>query len=315
MGRDGDGRRFPHLPRPRPPLDDRRRAARHADRGAGRELPCPLARGRAGHLALPLPRRGAHGARHDRPLPGARVRRLVLTAFCALAGLAAPASAAEVAVGIPAKFFLPQQLQIIPGDNVTWTNGDHDTHNLVADDGSFASGLLPSGARFSQIFQTVGVHHYICTLHPYMTGDVAVVPLVLEGPAAIPTAGQPFALTGRAPAGTGPLTLERSAHPGDPFAAAGTVTPAADGSFSAPLVAGESADWRVSDGVGASPAVSIPVVPKVELAVRTSRAGRLLVLSVRSIPARPGDTVRLELYSKERFNWLVSERAKLDDKG
>src|SRR3954470_6017227 len=207
MGRDGDGRRLPHLPRPRPPLDDRRRVARHADRGAGRELPCALARGRAGHLALPLPRRGAHGARNDRPVPGAGVRRLLLAASFALAALAAPASAAEISVGIPAKFFLPRELEVIPGDNVTWINGDHDTHNLVADDGSFASGLLPSGARFSHIFQTTGVHHYICTLHPYMTGDVEVVPLLREGPAAIPRPGQNFPLSGRAPAGGGPLTI------------------------------------------------------------------------------------------------------------
>ena len=46
VGRDGDGLRLPHLPRPRPPLARRRRrAARHADRRAGRELPLPLARG------------------------------------------------------------------------------------------------------------------------------------------------------------------------------------------------------------------------------------------------------------------------------
>ena len=47
VGRDGDGLRPPHLPRPRPPLDrTRRHPARHADGRAGRELPDPLARAR-----------------------------------------------------------------------------------------------------------------------------------------------------------------------------------------------------------------------------------------------------------------------------
>ena len=38
-------------------------------------VPRALARGRARHLALPLPRRDAHGAGHDRPLPGAPMSR------------------------------------------------------------------------------------------------------------------------------------------------------------------------------------------------------------------------------------------------
>ena len=50
-------------------LDAGRRAARHADGRAGRELPLPLARGGPRHVALPLPRRGPHDARHDRDLP------------------------------------------------------------------------------------------------------------------------------------------------------------------------------------------------------------------------------------------------------
>ena len=47
----------------------------HAHDRPRRELRRPLARGRAGDVALPLPRGGPHGARHDRPLPGQPVRR------------------------------------------------------------------------------------------------------------------------------------------------------------------------------------------------------------------------------------------------
>ena len=59
VGRDGDGQRVPHLPRARPPLAHRRRHARgHARARPRRVLPRALARGRAGHVALPLPRGG-----------------------------------------------------------------------------------------------------------------------------------------------------------------------------------------------------------------------------------------------------------------
>ena len=67
VGRARDRQRLPHLPRPRPPLGPARRdAAGHAGHRARGELPRPLARGHSRHVAVPLPRRGAHDERDDR---------------------------------------------------------------------------------------------------------------------------------------------------------------------------------------------------------------------------------------------------------
>src|SRR3954454_16450936 len=105
MGRDGYGLRLPHVPRARAPLDRRGRVARHAHGRAGGVVPDPLARGRSGYVALPLPRRGPHDARDDRDLSGEQVRRLLLVlAAAALMLVAMPSSAAVPVANVYIQF-------------------------------------------------------------------------------------------------------------------------------------------------------------------------------------------------------------------
>src|SRR3954466_2412593 len=99
MGRDGDGLGAPPLPRARPPMaQPRRDPARHPDGRPGRDVRLPLARGRPGDVALPLPRRVAHDGRDDRHLPGAPVR-LIAAAVAATALLAVPAASTAMEDG------------------------------------------------------------------------------------------------------------------------------------------------------------------------------------------------------------------------
>jgi plastocyanin len=241
---------------------------------------------------------------------------MLAAAALALGVAPAAASAAQVGVAIPAKYFLPSDLQVVVGDTVTWRNSDHDTHNLVADDLDFASGLLAPGGSFSHTFDAPGIHPYVCTIHAGMTGDVDAVPIALAGPAAPPTAGERFTLTGRAPLGVGSVTIERSATPGAPFTAAGDpVSTAPDGSFSATFKAEGAAAWRAVNGDLASPPVPVPVAPRLNISLTARRTATLIVLSVRTRPVRPGETVRLQLYSRERFAWLPAGRAQLDSAG
>jgi plastocyanin len=243
------------------------------------------------------------------------IRGAVLLTGALVLAPAASASAADVAVGIPARYFLPSSAQVVVGDTVTWHNNDHDTHNLVAADGEFDSGLLGMGASFDHAFDTVGARPYLCTIHPSMTGEIDVVPIALSAPAAPPTAGDRFALDGRAPVGSGPLTLQRAATADGPFADVAAVPAGPDGTFTIALTADATAAWRVTGAPGASPAVTVPVAPRLQLAVRARRTRSLVVLSVRTRPVRPGETVVLELYSRERFAWLPAGRARLDDSG
>jgi plastocyanin len=243
------------------------------------------------------------------------IRGALLLTAALVPAVAASASAADVAIGIPARYFLPSSVQVVVGDTVSWHNGDHDTHNLVAVDGEFDSGLLGMGATFDHAFDTAGDRPYLCTIHPSMTGDVDVVPIALSGPGAPPTAGDRFALDGRAPVGSGPLTLERAATPDGPFTDVAAVPAGPDGAFTIPLTADATAAWRVTGAPGASPAVTVPVAPRLRLAVKAHLTRSLVVLSVRTDPVRPGETVSLQLYSRERFAWLPAGRARLDDSG
>src|SRR5581483_9801535 len=115
---------------------------------AGRVVPHPVDRGCAGHVAVPLPRRGSHDAGDDRHLPGVGMRLLILAACLALffpaAGEGAKAKPAEVAVQFSA--YGPSQLDILPGQTVVWSNVSERTHTVTSDTGLFDSGHFGPGA-------------------------------------------------------------------------------------------------------------------------------------------------------------------------
>ncbi len=71
-----------------------------------------------------------------------------------------PALAATIAVGISASGFSGKVLDINPGDTVTWTNTGTVSYTVTADNGSFDSGLLAPGARYSQVFTQPGNYPY-----------------------------------------------------------------------------------------------------------------------------------------------------------
>ncbi len=70
--------------------------------------------------------------------------------------------------------FTPASITIAKGSSVTWTNNGPSTHTVTAGDGSFNSGNLPSGGKFSHTFSTTGTFAYHCAIHPQMTGSVVV---------------------------------------------------------------------------------------------------------------------------------------------
>jgi len=70
--------------------------------------------------------------------------------------------------------FVPDPIEVTVGDTVTWTNNDGTTHTVTADDDSFDSGNLDSGATFPQTFDEAGEFSYHCNIHSSMTGTVTV---------------------------------------------------------------------------------------------------------------------------------------------
>ena len=70
--------------------------------------------------------------------------------------------------------YSPNPVSISVGGTVTWTNNDSTAHTATADNGSFNSGTIAPGGKFSQTFSTAGTFTYKCTLHPNMVGTVTV---------------------------------------------------------------------------------------------------------------------------------------------
>jgi plastocyanin len=85
----------------------------------------------------------------------------------------APADSATVTVS--QMRFGPNRVVVKKGATVTWNFQDGMPHTVTAVDGSFDSGRLGSGGRFSHTFDQPGTFAYYCTLHPSMRGEVVVV--------------------------------------------------------------------------------------------------------------------------------------------
>jgi plastocyanin len=219
-------------------------------------------------------------------------------------GMPAP----SIAIGYAA-FAIPR-LDVLAGDTVQWMNDSVRVHDVVARDASFDSGRLPGGDHFAHQFTQPGTVEYYCSLHPFMTGEIDVHPLLLDAPAGLAGSGKPFVLSGRAGAGiTGSVTIEGDAGSG--FAPVGTAAVAPDGTFRASVVPAATTTYRAVSSDGESPAVQLTVLDHT-VAVSAQHRGRSTALVVRVAPADPGALVVLQLRLRDRFGWWPVKKARLD---
>jgi len=72
--------------------------------------------------------------------------------------------------------FTPAVLTVKVGTTVTWTNTGTVSHTVTADDGSFDSGTLASGATYKHTFSKAGTYAYHCSIHHSMVATVVVQP-------------------------------------------------------------------------------------------------------------------------------------------
>ena len=70
--------------------------------------------------------------------------------------------------------FAPSTIEVTPGTEVTWTNGDPTDHTVTSTTGDFGSDSLGEGATFSHLFSDPGTYTYSCAIHPDMKGKVKV---------------------------------------------------------------------------------------------------------------------------------------------
>jgi plastocyanin len=106
------------------------------------------------------------------------MRTAVLAAVAALAlvvtGASQPASQATKTVSITATAFSPTSRTISTGDAIKWTNTDTKNHQVIANNGSFASGTIGPGKSYTHTFSTAGTFKYHDALHPALTGKIVV---------------------------------------------------------------------------------------------------------------------------------------------
>jgi len=102
-----------------------------------------------------------------------------LLAVLALASCSAAQSTAPVAtstVDLPPSYkFVPADITVAAGTEVTWTNHDNFTHSVrLVDDGGDVLVMKP-GESVSFTFTTPGLRHYDCSFHSQnMKGTVLV---------------------------------------------------------------------------------------------------------------------------------------------
>ena len=72
--------------------------------------------------------------------------------------------------------FTPQNLTVTAGTVVMWKNADDSPHRIADVNGAYNSGALDTEDSYSHTFATPGVYKYICSIHPYMKGEITVKP-------------------------------------------------------------------------------------------------------------------------------------------
>jgi plastocyanin len=232
-------------------------------------------------------------------------RALLLGALLAGVAGAAPASAADINVLF--QEFAPGAPDVLPGEAVTWTNISERTHTVTADDGSFDSGDLTSGATFAVTAPAApGTYMYHCRIHAGMTGELDVRRVILAPlPTAPVPAGQPVELSGRTADPQSPVSIEADLGAG--FHAVATARPAADGSWKATVPAQTTGDFRAVSGLDTSETRRLIVLDR-RVEIRATKHG----VHVTVTPALPYGRLLLERRTRERFGWYPVARKRLD---
>jgi hypothetical protein len=94
----------------------------------------------------------------------------------------------------------PKTVNINQDDSVTWTNNDTINHQVVANNGTYASPILGPGKSWTHPFHNGGTFRYHDSLHPSLTGSVVVkgappqISLVASAP--VVKYGSPVTLSG-----------------------------------------------------------------------------------------------------------------------
>lgn len=113
----------------------------------------------------------------------------LLVVFAALLVGSGSVLAASHDIAIVDFEFQPDELTVLVGEPVTWTNNANRNHTVTSDQGTELDGnpVLP-GEAYGHVFEVPGTYTYHCEIHPeQMTGTI----VVQAAPATPPPSGSP----------------------------------------------------------------------------------------------------------------------------
>jgi plastocyanin len=237
-----------------------------------------------------------------------------LYAILAIFVLALPASglAATSAVKITATGFSPKTVTINQADTVKWTNVDKVNHQIVANNGAFASGILRPGATFSFTFNTAGKFNYHDALKPVLTGTIDVkgpAPSVSVGVSVpIITYGDQTTISGAVSSAKAGEAVVILAQPyGSSAQQVATLMTGTSGAFtyttSPTTLTNYSAKWKTAE----SQTVTVQVRPRLTL---TRTGSTRLFARVSATPSFAGRSIYVQRRSSFG-QWVTVEKLKL----
>ena len=245
------------------------------------------------------------------------MRSFVLIAVSALALVVAGASnsAAYVTktVKITATAFSPATVNIKTGDSIKWSNTDTKAHQVVANNGAFASPTIAASRTWTHTFNTAGTFKYHDTLHPALTGKV-----VVSGPPPAVTIGAsaPIILFGQTITVSGQVSSGQSGEKVDVYAQQ-YGSPSAQ--LLASLLTGPNGVWSVNvkptlaTTYGAhwkslvSSTVTVGVRPAISFAILKHQRA---VIKVKAATSHAGRKVYIQRFTKFH-EWVKFRSVKL----
>ena len=246
------------------------------------------------------------------------MKRMLLLPLALVAALVvvAGAGADTKTVQITRTGFVPSATTAVAGDTVTWKNADSTDHQVVANDGSFASPILKAGESYSFTFPKAGKTTYHDSFATTRKGTVTVtappapaVSVTLSANAQTVVYGNSTSVSGTVmnQVASGPVSLT-SQPLGKGTQSIATATTDASGGFtfnvSPTIQTSYQAHWKTTN----SPSVMVNVAPRVGF----GRIGRQYNVKVTSDLNYSGNYVVVQ--RKRQFGgWTTAKRVFLND--
>jgi plastocyanin len=241
---------------------------------------------------------------------------LVVSIVALVSGAVALAAVTRV-VAIKPAGFSPATRTIQTGDSIRWRNDDTVNHQVVADNGHFASPVIRPGASYTRQFNTSGTYRYRDALEPAERGSI-----VVQGPppsvSIASSAGTVFyaagiRLTGTISSGAANQTVEIWSRPFDQasFAKAAELKTVTAGGYDWSDVPDVLTYYQARWGTRLSAIISVGVRPRITF---TRRSGSTFAVSAKARDSMAGRWVYVQRRSP-LAQWVNIKKVRLGTTG